>query len=212
MKEEVEVKTDRRSSAPDVQSKLAEHTKDISLLGQAIEELVSTGVSTNSKLDKLTEALSTHNVLTEKVHNLDRNVAESFQRRDDRLAIIEKSQRGNGCPALRVTSGTIDSMETTLTRVAALLEKHEDENNDRFEQIEAESKNFIKASLVQWVIGGLFTAMLVVYQVTSAKQDLAAETMQELSDTISDIDKKVSTSLVRQEVLTATVSKLESNR
>lgn len=78
------------------------HDKIIDSLATAVEHLASSTELTNAKLDRVVDALTTQNVLIERMNNLDINLKETFGRIYKKIEDIEKTHNGEGCPALRL--------------------------------------------------------------------------------------------------------------
>jgi tetrahydromethanopterin S-methyltransferase subunit G len=107
---------------------LIKHDKNIDLMASSIEHLAISVGGTNTKLDKVIEAMNTQNVLMEKFSNLESNLNESFGRVYTRIKTIEDTHVGNGCGSvilvgekIKVANSRIDDIERAIKFVIGTI-------------------------------------------------------------------------------------------
>ena len=184
-----EKNTERRVGYTEVHGKLAEHDHHIDTLSHAIEVLSETTGATNNKLDSLISAISTQNVLVEKVHNMDNNLSDSFKRRDRRLDILEDTQNGNGCGALRQQKAVLAGMAKTIESNTVLMHEHKVDHDTRLKVIEGKVSEAVGATVVRWAVGVIVTLLILVATMGAARD---ANTYNDMHTSILTNSKSVS--------------------
>ena len=105
----------------DLKALVLGHDKHIGLMAQSIEHLAGAVGSTNVKMEKILEAIESQILMNNKLDNHEKYTAECFDRIHDKLRLIEKTQREDGCPVLLV-----EKAKTTVAnkRIADLEATH----------------------------------------------------------------------------------------
>ena len=104
-----------------IEGLVLKHDTAITTLASSIKHLAETSAHTNDKLDKVVDVLNSHNILRERINNIDDNLKESAHRTFKRLEILEKSHNGSGCGSLKTLDLRISSIEevkSLVTKVA----------------------------------------------------------------------------------------------
>lgn len=97
------------------------HDKIIDSLATAVEHLATTTESTNVKLDKVVEALTTQNVLIERMNNMESNLKEAFARVYRRLEHVEGTHNGAGCTALKLNSQKDEELAERIDNIEDII-------------------------------------------------------------------------------------------
>ena len=68
------------------------HDGHLDMLSKSINDLTEVTKDTNTKMDKLSDSISTQMLLNEKVFNIDKNTSEAFSRAFKRIEALEIDQ------------------------------------------------------------------------------------------------------------------------
>ena len=104
--------------------KIEEHDRHIDTLSRSIEALADTNGATNIKIDKLIDTIGKHNVLSERVSNIDKNIIDSFARRDARLDALESVQKETGCSKVQLAEASLKGIGRSIDKLRE--DHHED--------------------------------------------------------------------------------------
>lgn len=142
--------------------KIATHDRHIDTLSHAIEDLAATNGVTNTKIDKLIDAIGTQNVLIEKVNNMDRNISDSFKRRDERITALENVQDNTGCRKVLLAAEITKSVARSVDRLREDIQDVKLEMESRIYTVEEKTSTFVSGNVVRWALGIMLTVVLVV--------------------------------------------------
>jgi len=81
-----------------------------------MEHLAGANDMTNTKLDKVVDALNSQNILIEKFNNLERELQESFMRVHKKIEAIEHVQATDGCTPLKLGNKDVKSLEKRVSK------------------------------------------------------------------------------------------------
>jgi len=90
-----------------LESKVEIQGRDIDVMSKSIEHLASAVGETNVELKEVVKAITDQNVLAERVHNLEGNLEESFNRVHSRSRRIEESVKDLAADQKTFVSGTV---------------------------------------------------------------------------------------------------------
>lgn len=173
----------------DLASKINDHDRHLDTLSSAVEGLANTASTTNGKLDKLVDAISSQNVLAEKVANMDHNIIDSFARRDARIASLEEVQKSIGCSKVQLAKESIGGLGRSIDTIRDELKGHIQASTSRMENIEDKISTFISGGVVRWSLGILVTMLAASYAVSNAKENNIMEKIEENAETSVRLDK-----------------------
>ena len=197
-------------SLEEVKGKVESHDRSLEMVAMAIEDLAATAGATNVKLDKVVEAMSTHNVLVERFNNMDRMLTDSFQRRDDRLKHLESVQQTTGCAPLKVSDENIRSLGRSVDTLRDAMEKGFRRDEGRIDAVDTRMGTFVSGVVVRWAIGIMITILIVV---TAVNRDMQAEIREQLGALgvrLSTIDSRTaSQDLVLRQSLNTTEERVK---
>jgi len=130
---------------------IVSHDRILSVLSASVEAVVERSSKTVIHVDQLARDLSSSNVLTEKVHNMNENTAESFKRAWKRLEILEDPSRG--C-----------SLATELSRESISVKEKLVAFNKRAKELEIASvtlkESHVSPTTIRWGLGILFVIIM----------------------------------------------------
>jgi hypothetical protein len=178
--------------------RLSEHDKHIDTLSHAIEDLAATNSMTNIKIDKLVEAMGSYNVLTEKVDNISKNIVDSFTRRDDRIEVLERVQRTEGCSKIQIADNSIRSVGKSLDAVRESLHETKILTDARMESIENKIGTFVGGTVVRWAIGLMVTGFVVLAGINERSNQRILDGIVSNDKSISILDKLASEKISMQ--------------
>jgi len=170
-------------------------------LVEAQKESNERQLATNSRLEEISKFLAKQAVFSTKLETMDREVRESFKRRDeakaesdrrihariDEVATTQKSD--NGCNSVRLLTKDVEA----LTREVAKLVNDEVEQRTRVEKLEAARAADVSPTTVKWVVGLIiaYSVMFGTYvvQAINAINNVNTEIASTLSRDIKDTGK-----------------------
>ena len=137
---------------------VTKHDTVITNLVSSVEHLVSSQTETNKRLEEITKFLTKQVVFSNKLENMDRDVAESFKRvhsRMDEIDDVQKSSRG--CSSVRLLTKDLES----LTKEVDRLVENMNSNREYVEAVDKQVSEMLSPSLLKWVGG-----FIILYTVT----------------------------------------------
>lgn len=168
-----------------VKEKVEDHDKSLERVAVAIADLTAVTVVTNVKLDKVVEAMSMQNVLIERLSNMDKSVRDSFNRRDERLKVLEDTHSGSGCGALKVNDENIHSLGRSIDTLRDAVEKGLTRSESRIDSVEDRISTYVSGTVVRWAIGILITVMIMLSTIDRTTHNLASEERDKLWNKIN---------------------------
>lgn len=172
-----------------IQIKLAEHDGHIDTLSSAIEDLASTNGVTNQKLDKLVDTMSAQNVLIEKVNNMDKNLHDSFARRDFRLDALERTHLESGCSSVRLTHESVKSLNKSVDTMREAAKETNQAVHSRIKTAEEKIATYVSGTVVRWTLGIIITIMLVGVSVSSNNNERLLDSIVATNKEVIALDK-----------------------
>jgi len=133
----------------------------IKALVVSVEHLVSAQTETNEQLKDISKYLAKQAIFSNKLETIDREVKESFERRDkeltektkrihlriDEIDVLQKSE--NGCNSVRLLHKDVESLTRDMTRLIGVTEEH----RMSIEQLDKNDSNKISPTTIRWAVG-----------------------------------------------------------
>jgi len=149
----------------------------VELLVEAQKESNERQMATNSRLEEISKYLAKQAVFGTKLETMDREVRESFKRRDeamfdnnkrihariDEIANTQKS--GNGCNSVRLLAKDVETLNREFVRMSGA----EMEQRLRIEKIETSKAADVSPTTIKWAVGLIiaYSIMFGTYVVQS---------------------------------------------
>jgi len=172
----------------------------------SVEHLVETQkesnerqLATNNRLEEISKYLAKQAVFSTKLEAMDREIKESFQRRDevrlekdkrihariDEVELLQKSE--NGCNSVRLLTKDTEAITRDVLRLVGTIKEH----RLGIEFLEKKSASDIKPSTIRWAIGILvgYSILFGTYIVqsigglNSANVEIASMLHRDMEDT-----------------------------
>jgi len=133
----------------------------IKALVVSVEHLVSAQTETNEQLKDISKYLAKQAIFSNKLETMDREIKESFERRDkdlaekikrfhqrvDEIDVLQKSE--NGCNSVRLLHKDVESLTRDMTRLIGVTEEH----RMSIEQLDKNDSNKISPTTIRWAVG-----------------------------------------------------------
>jgi len=127
----------------------------------SVEHLVSAQTETNEQLKDISKYLAKQAIFSNKLETIDREIKESFERRDkelvektkrihlriDEMDVLQKSE--NGCNSVRLLHKDVESLTRDMTRLIGVTEEH----RMSIEQLDKNDSNKISPTTIRWAVG-----------------------------------------------------------
>ena len=123
-----------------------ENNKHIDALTTSVGSIADAISTTNAKIEDLVEVMYAHNVLSEKVDNLDSNVREYSVRMYKEIEDIKSKQQEVGCPQLKIDRESIRAIGRSID-----IERH------RIDHHEGVINTTVPAATLKWVAAIILT-------------------------------------------------------
>ena len=131
--------------------KLSVHTdKNLEILTHSVTQLTNNVNTINSRMEDMLKLMADHNVMTERLNNMDSNMKEFSARMGERLLSLEESHSGSGCQAMRSAEESIKAVGKSIDTV-----------RDRVKESEIKLNDTITATTTKWLVG-----ILIIYTVS----------------------------------------------
>jgi len=137
----------------DIRDMVIAHDRVIEHLAKGITDLQALTEKIFVKLDAIPDIATSHNVLSEKVNNLESNVRESFNRRDIKIDKLDDTQNGDGCTNVRSAIGMAKKNSTDIGAVGGELDTE-------VKRINKELKSFVSGTVVRWALPMIVGALV----------------------------------------------------
>lgn len=121
-----------------------ENNKHIDRLAQSVSDVVKTVGTTHQKLEDLVDVINTHNVLSERVDNLDKSIEDYAGRMYKEIDVIKTKQQDTGCPQLKIERENVNGLGKSLDYERSRIDTHE-----------SKIDGFISAVTMKWFAAGI---------------------------------------------------------
>ena len=131
--------------------KLSVHTdKNLEILTHSVTQLTNNVSTINSRMEDMLKLMADHNVMTERLNNMDANMKEFSARIGNRVQLLEESHSGSGCQAMKSAEESIKAVNKSIDTVRGRVKENETRLTDT-----------ISATTAKWLAG-----ILIVYTVS----------------------------------------------
>ena len=142
-------------------SALVEQDATIKTLVVSVEHLVRAQTETNEQLKDISKYLAKQAIFSNKLDTIDREIKESFERRDkelieknkrihvriDEIDVLQKSE--NGCNSVRLLHKDVDSLTKDVTRLVGITEEH----RMSIERLDKNDSGKVSPTTIRWAVG-----------------------------------------------------------
>jgi len=130
-------------SEDDIRNLLAKHDT-------TLDHLMVTQTETNKRLEEITKFLTKQVVFSNKLENMDRDVAETFKRVHDDITNLYKIQNStDGCNSVRLLTKDIEA----ITKDLASIVKITSEQQTAIKNVAANQSNYPTPATIRWGVG-----------------------------------------------------------
>jgi len=174
----------------------------------SVEHLVATNketnknqLATNNRLEEISKYLAKQAVFNNKLETMDKEVQESFNRRDiaklesdrriheriDEVTTVQKSEKG--CNSVRLLTKDVESLTREMTRLVGKEEEH----RLKVEHLEAQRAADVSPTTAKWAVGLIvaYSIMFGTYVVQSINglNNTNTKVLSMLNRDMKDTDK-----------------------
>ena len=130
-------------SSTQIRDMVISHDRILEYLSKASADSQVATAKIMDKLDGIASIANSQNVLSERMQNMETNVREGFDRRDDRLGKVEHTQTNEGCLNVKAALSIAKKNAIAITDLQNTI-------RDETERVNSKMDSFVSSTLIRW--------------------------------------------------------------